>query len=49
MTAELLVLRVMASLEWSRFWPRLRRVSAGLIQAVSLERLVLSATSAELG
>jgi hypothetical protein len=46
--AELLILRWMVSLDWAIVRPRLRRVPAGLIQTVSLERLVLAVTDAEL-
>jgi hypothetical protein len=47
--AELLVFRWLVSLNWATARPVLRRIPAGLIQVVSLERIILSVNAAELG
>jgi hypothetical protein len=46
--AELVVLRMLTSLNWSTFRPSVRRIPVSMVQAASLERIVLSATDAEL-
>ena len=46
--ADMVVLRMLTSLNWSTLRPRLRRIPVSLVQAVSLERIVLSATSLDL-
>ena len=45
---ELVVLRLLTSLNWSTLRPRVRRIPVGLVQAVSHERIVLSVTEAQL-
>ena len=46
---ELVVLRLLTSLNWSTLRPRVRRIPFGLVQAVSHERIVLSVAEAHLG
>lgn len=46
--AELVVLRLLTSLDWSTLRPRLWRIPVGLVQSVSHERIVLSVTAGEL-
>lgn len=46
--AELVVLRLLTSLNWSTLRPRVRRIPIGLVQAVSHERIVLSVAEAYL-
>jgi len=41
---ELVVLRLLTSLNWSTLRPRLRRIPVSLVQAVSHERIVVSAS-----
>ena len=47
--AELLVLRMMVSLNWSTFRPRVWRLPVSLVQIVALERIILTCNAAELG
>lgn len=46
--AEIVLLRMLTSLRWSTLRPRLRRIAVNEVQAVSLERIILSCTAAEL-
>jgi len=39
---ELIILRLLTSLNWSTLRPRVRRIPVGLVQAVSHERIVLA-------
>ena len=48
MVSELLVLRLFVALNWSTLRPRLRRIPVALIQAVTLERIILSVNEADL-
>jgi hypothetical protein len=46
--AELLIFRCLVSLTWKTARPVLRRIPAELVQLISLERVVLSATAADI-
>ena len=46
---ELVVLRLLTSLDWSTLRPRIRRIPVSLVQAASHERIVLTVRTRELG
>jgi len=46
--AELLIFRWLVSLNWATARPVLRRVPAGLIHLISLERIILSVNASEM-
>lgn len=46
--SELVVLRLLTSLDWSTLRPRIWRIPVSLVQCVSHERIVLSVTASDL-
>ena len=46
---DLIVLRLLTSLNWSTLRPRVWRIPVSLVQTVSHERIVLSVTESEIG
>jgi hypothetical protein len=45
----LYTVRLLTALNWSTLSPRVRRITVDRVQSVSLERIILSLTAAELG